>query len=165
MRDGDRLRTLQMRVRRHQRVEMRLRLAHDRAFEVADHRIDAVAGVHDPEARAGRHLVVPAAPRVQSARGLARFCVEQAIHKGVDVLVRADGLLAVRDADGHPVESALDDRGVGGTQHTRLSERGGPGLREFDVEGPEADVRRDRSVDRLELRSRPTGESSTPELV
>ena len=131
-----RLRRLQMREARHDRVAMRLGLARERQLEGGQRRVRAVDPVAHPELEVGRHLVVARARGVQPPRRLADQLLEPALDVHVHVFQRARELQAAgRDLLQHAVEAGADLPGVVlgddalGRQHRRMRLRGADVLR------------------------------------
>ena len=148
MRRRDRLRALEMRIGGHDRIDLRLCLVDQHLEQRRELGVEFGERIEGPEPRPSRHLIVPAAPRVQAPRGFARLLMEQAIDEGVHILIRLDRLLAF--AMRWPTRSnpeRIADTSSGGAP--RRAKGGGPRLGELDIEGPEPEVDGDRPIDRL----------------
>ena len=128
MRDRNGLGTLEVRVRRHERVELCVGLIDDRALHITNEGVDLRQRIHGPEARARRHLIVAAASGVESTGRLARLLMKETVDEGVHVFVRGKGLLPRADPLAHTIETGSDSDHVGVAQHTCRPERRSPGL-------------------------------------
>ncbi len=111
--EGDRLRDLQVREARHDRVGVRLGEVDQRAAQrgqSGDQRVDLAA---QPQADVGGHLVVARAPGVQPLAGVADQRGEPLLDVEVDVLeVARPRELAALDLAADDCHAALDRREV-----------------------------------------------------
>lgn len=88
MREPHRLRTLQVRVARHQRVDMGARLDEQRAAQLVD-QIDQLLGRADRiQPQIGRDLIIATACGVEPAAGIADLIDQARLDVHVDVLER-----------------------------------------------------------------------------
>ena len=86
VREGDRLRALQVGIARQHRVDFGFGASHERGRERLDRGVELVQQLDDQQAKVERDLVVAAARRMQLAAGGADALGERALDRGVDVL-------------------------------------------------------------------------------
>jgi hypothetical protein len=165
MSDRHRLRTLEMRIRRHQGLEQRSRTIDEHALQPLEFSVDAIGGIHHPEARAGGHLVVTTPSGMQTTSRFACLLMQQPVDESMNVLIRSEWLLAARDTPPDPIKAGPDLLCLSSGQYASRHESTRPRFRERDIEWPKADVRADGAIHSLEFGGRSTGEAATPELV
>jgi hypothetical protein len=130
VRERDRLRPLQVRVARHQRVHVLARAFEERGLEIVERVVDRVDRVEREEAERERDLVVAAAGGVERAGHLAEPLAQAQLDGAVDVfgVLRPDEA-AVGQLARDDFQSAGDTVGVVGRddrlalQHVDVRER------------------------------------------
>ena len=164
MRQQHRLGVLQVRAAGEDDVEVRFGLHHERAAqrEVGPHEVGAA--LLGEQARVGGHLVVAAAPRVQSRARIAHALDERAFHRHVDVLViHIEGEPPRLDIRFDAVEAGCDGVGILlrddalRRQHARMR------LGTRDVLRVQRLVHRQRRSEALRERIRSLGEPARPQ--
>src|SRR5260221_13042808 len=91
--------------------------------------------------------------------------MKKAVDERVHILVRGKWLLTTSETLANGIEAALNCLALVEREYVGAPERQGPGLRESDVVGPEAEVDTDGIVERVERGRRARAEAPTPELV
>ena len=162
---ADRLRALQVRVRREDRRLELLGLGEHRPLQIEHERADLRNRVDRPQTRRGGDLIVAAAPRVKARCGLAGLDVQEAIDHRVNVFVGCDRLLASRDFRGDGGEAGRDASIFVRREDAGVGERRRPGGREFYIEGPEPEIDVDRAMDGVEGGVGTASETPSPEFV
>jgi len=165
MRARNRLGALQMRIRRHDRVDKRIRLLKHGTLQVAHHAVNARDGIYRPHPRCRCDLIVPAASRVQSRCDIASNVMQEAIDHGVDVFIAGSDRRACANTLGHHTQSTHELHALVDREHFCTDERLRPGLRQADVVRPQSKVDPDRPVYGIKLGRRPFAESGAPKLV
>ena len=118
-----RLRALEVRVAREQRVDVLARAQGERALEPDEPALGGGRRVPQVEGEVGRDLVVAAAPRVEAPRDRADQVAEPRLDVHVDVLeARVVGEAALLDLRGDPLEAGDQGGGVGRGQDARGAE-------------------------------------------
>ena len=105
---------------------MRLGVLEKNALHVAHGEIELRDGVHRPEARRRRHLIVAAATCVQLRRQIADVRVQQAIDHCVHVFVARDRLCAGDKVVSYRGEPGVHPRGLIIRQYAAGSQSGRP---------------------------------------
>ena len=165
MRAAHRLSALQVRIRRQHGIGERFGLHQQRLLQLGDGGIHAMAGIHRPQARGRRDLVVARAAGVQLGGDGAGFLVQEPVDHRVNIFVGCHRRRAVGDAQRHAIEPLLQRIALVTREHARVAERPRPRLGQAHVMRPESEVGADRAIDRIEERRWAAGESTTPQLM
>ncbi len=158
------LRALQMRVPRHQRVEMLARAIYEGARQCPEGRCLGDAVLADPQQRVRDDLIIAAAPGVQAATRIAGDLREASLHGGVDVLIPGREYERARlhlTRDGH--QTGLNGGPVGGTDDSLRREHAGVGLGSPNVLPPQALIYRQGRVEGIKRLGGRSDESATPQ--
>ena len=102
---------------------------------------------------------------MQLGREIAGLGVEHPVDDRVHILVRCDGRRAVCEPPADRLQPCVEPRVLVRCQDPRVTECRAPRARQLHIEGPQAEVNTDRSIDRLERGGAAGGKSATPEPV
>src|SRR5687768_14160476 len=120
-----------MRVRRHYRIDMGLRLVDEGRLQVTKEAVEPHYGRVGPKPTVRRHLVIARTPGVQLPRDASHFLTEQPLDERMDMLVRRAiplGPCPTLQSIGDPIETLGKLPGFVLGEHAGSPQRRGPSL-------------------------------------
>ncbi len=145
------LRTLQMRVGRHDRLQMVAGTLEQHLLQAGDSHVLTLGHAPQMQSHVGDHLVVTAAAGMELGAGLTDELRKATLDGHMHVFVGIGRHeLAGLDLAGDGCEAILDGGGLSGAQHPGALQSPGVSHGALDVFGPQAPIERQRGVERHE---------------